>query len=96
MGSIWKIRNRMIGGKKASHEATAIVDPKNGKLGVSKNNIKSVALDYCQATLNNNVPNEENSEEIVSKKVEVQNKMLEENGTIVMNRETFNLVISTF
>ena len=67
----------MIGGKNANHEATAIVDPKNGKLGVSKNNIKSVALEYCQATLNNNVPNEEYSEEIMSKKVEVQNKMLE-------------------
>ena len=86
----------MINGKKSNHEATAIVDPKNGKLVVSKNNIKSVSLDYCKATLANNVPNKEYSEEIIFKKVEVQKKMLEEKGTFVTNKETFDFVLSKF
>ena len=37
VGNIWEIRKRVIGGKKAHHEATAIIDPINGKMVVSKN-----------------------------------------------------------
>ena len=36
VGNVWEIRKRVIGGKKAHHEATAIVNPLNGKLVVSK------------------------------------------------------------
>ena len=40
VGRIWEIKKRIVGGKKASLEATAIVNPHTGKLVVSKPNTK--------------------------------------------------------
>ena len=96
MGNIWEIRKRVIGGKKAHHEATAIVNPINGKLVVSKNQIKSISLEYCKATLENNIPKTRYSEEIMSKKTEVQHKMNERIGTFVIKKETLDFVVAKF
>ena len=59
VGKIWEMKKKIVGGKKASMETTAIVDPENNKLVVSKKQIISVTLKYCQETLNNNKPTEE-------------------------------------
>ena len=39
------------GGKKATIEATAVVDPESGKLMVCREEIKKVSLQYCLDTL---------------------------------------------
>ena len=49
-GKIWEIRKRIIGGKKATLEATAIMNPDTNKLVVSKHEIKRVTLNYCKKT----------------------------------------------
>ena len=59
VGKIWEMKKKIVGGKKASMETTAIVDPENNKLVVSKKQIISVTLKYCKETLNNNKPTEE-------------------------------------
>ena len=48
-------------------EANAIVNPKNGKLVRSKDEIKKVSLEYCKTTLKNNEP-EEGYEELLRRK----------------------------
>ena len=47
-----------MGGKKSNNEATAVVNPINGKLVVSRKEIKEVVLKYCKETLENDVPEE--------------------------------------
>ena len=48
VGNIWEIRKKVIGGKKQSSQATAIIDPMSGKLITSKQKIKEVSLQYCK------------------------------------------------
>ena len=45
-----------MGNTKNNMEASAIVNPKIGKLTVSKNEIKKGTLEYCMETLANNKP----------------------------------------
>ena len=56
VGKIWELKKKIIGGKKALIENTAIIDPKTGKLAASKEQIKKVTLVYCKETLSNNKP----------------------------------------
>jgi glutamate synthase domain-containing protein 2 len=51
---IWELKKKVVGGKKATNQATAIVDPETGKMVVSKHKIKEVTLKYCKDTLENN------------------------------------------
>ena len=41
---MWEVRKKVVGGKKAVLEATAIVNPKTKKLVVQRNEIKEVTL----------------------------------------------------
>ena len=55
---VWEIRKRVMGGKKAVMESTAIVNPKTNRLAVNKEEVKSASLQYCVDTLKNNEPEE--------------------------------------
>jgi hypothetical protein len=52
VGKVWEIKKVILGGKKATQEKSAIVNPKTGKLAVSKTEIKKVSLQYCMQTMN--------------------------------------------
>ena len=67
-GKIWEIRKRIICGKKAILEATAITNPETNKLVVSKHEIKMVTLNYCKKTLVNNEPEEGFEDEMNDKR----------------------------
>ena len=41
---IYVMKKKIVGGKKSTNQATAIVDPNTGKLIVTKNEIKNVTL----------------------------------------------------
>ena len=56
VGKVWGIQKRVVGEKKTEQNATAIPDPKTGKLIVSRNKIKEVSLEYCKNTLANHDP----------------------------------------
>ena len=82
--------------QKAHQKATAIVDPLNGKLVVSKNAIKSISLKYCKDTLTKNEPDNDYSEEIMSKMKIVQTKLLGKEGVFTIDMDLFDFVISKF
>ena len=95
-GKIWEIRKRIIGGKKATLEATAIMNPDTNKLVVSKHEIKRVTLNYCKKTLENNEP-EKGFEDAMNKKREyLRKKMSESDGVFNAKKETFGELINKF
>jgi hypothetical protein len=96
VGKIWEIRKQVVGGKKASLESTAIVDPVSGKLVVSRTRIREVSLKYCKNTLKNNVPHEEFKDHIQSKIDEVKVKIKELGGECSISRVTFDTVLAKF
>ena len=69
-------QKKIVGGKKALIESTAIIDPENNKLVVSKQQIKTVTLKYCHNTLSNNVPGKEYEELIKLKKTRSRKKVV--------------------
>ena len=89
IGKVWEIRRRIVGGKKANIEATAITNPDSGKLVVSKDNIKKVTLKYCIDTLSSNIPEKEYQKHIEDKRKHVNNKLLEVDGSFAPLKETF-------
>ena len=56
-GRIWEIRKRVIGGNK-NMEVNAVENPQNGKLVITKKDMKDVRLKYCKETLTKNQPEE--------------------------------------
>ena len=62
-----------MGKRKENTRPNAILNPENGKLVVSNQNIKTVTLKYCQETLQNNEPHKQYIEEIKMKTKEVKN-----------------------
>ena len=93
---MWEIRKRVVGGKKAEQIATVSLDPKTGKLIVSRNKIKEVSLEYYKNTLPSHEPHAEYAKEINAKKNEVEKKLLENDGEFNINRETFYFIVSKF
>ena len=96
VGRIWDIEKRIVGGKKGTLEATAIVNPKNGKLAVKKDQIKTVTLQYCKETLENNKPAEGFEDIIEAKKVQLEKNLLECNGNFKPTKEGFQTLIRKF
>ena len=96
VGKIWEIRRRVLGGKKATQEATAIVDPNSGKIVASRAEIKQVSLDYCKDTLKDNDPTKGYEVEIQTKKDVVKAKLQENNGSFGIRKETFDSVLAKF
>ena len=76
VGKVWELRKRIVEGKKALIEATAIINPEDGKLVVSNNNIKKITLQYCKDTLTNNVPARGYQQFIEDKQIAVNRKLL--------------------
>ena len=85
-----------MGGKKATQENSATVNPKTGKLAVSKTEIKKVSLQYCMETLANNEPEERFEEEIARKKELVQDLLSLKGGKFEASKETFKKMVDKF
>ena len=97
VGKVWEIKKKVIGGKKAAIEATTIINPKSGKLALTKNEIKKVTLQYTKDTLASNPAKEEFAEEIERKRGEMIRMLKENNGNFdVANKEIFEKVLSKF
>ena len=84
VGKVWEIKKKVIGGKKATIEATTIINPKTGKLALSRSEIKKVSLDYAKETLKNNEVEECVADKIERKKEEAR-KLMEENAVMKEN-----------
>ena len=95
-GRVWELKKKIVVGKKATNQATAIVDPNTGKMVVSKQEIKEVTLKYCKDTLENNAVEKEFEEDISSKKEKVKVKLAEKDGQFEIKQETFEKVMSKF
>ena len=96
VGKIWEIRKRIIVGKTACLESTAIVNPENGKVVVSKRQIQEVTLKYCTETLSNNKVGSEYEEIIEAKKKEMKTKLGELGGDFKPQMETFEALVNKF
>ena len=75
VGKIWEVRKKVIGGKKALMEATAVINPVTNELVVSRKEIKQVTLQYCKDTLANNKPTPEYEKVIHAKEEQVKDKL---------------------
>ena len=95
-GRVWELKKKIVGGKKGTQQATAIVDPNTGRLAVSKQEIKDVTLKYCKDTLKDNDVEDEFKEVIQRKKEKVEQKLSESGGTFEIRQETFDHVINKF
>ena len=56
---VFKIRDVIIGKKKAKQEAHAVYDEEKKEVVVSNEEIKKVTLNYCMRVLGNNKPDSE-------------------------------------
>ena len=95
-GRVWELKKKIMGGKKSTQQATAVVDPSTGKLAVSKQQIKEVTLKYCKDTLKDNEVEEEFKEGIERKKEKVKQKLSEVGEIFEIRQETFDKVINKF
>ena len=68
VGKVWEIKNKIIGVKKTPSEPTAIINPKSGKMALTKSEIKKVSLEYTKETLESNEIQEAVAEEIERKR----------------------------
>jgi hypothetical protein len=96
VGKVWEAKKKIVNGKKAPIEATAIVHPKTGKLVVEREEIKNVTLKYCKDTLKSNEPEEGYEDEIRKKRYEVNKRLSETDGSFVIKKVTFDKVIEKF
>ena len=95
-GRVWELKKKIVGSKKSTQQATAIIDPSTGKLAVSKQEIKDVTLKYCKDTLEDNEVEEGFKETIERKKEKVKQKLSESDGCFEIKQETFDHVINKF
>ena len=95
-GKVWEIRKKVIGGKRQPSEATAVINPKTGKLAVTKEEINSASLEYCVETLANNTPEKEHKDNMRQKHKRVQDLLLETDGKFKADFGTFGFIINNF
>ena len=96
VGNVWEIKKTIVGGKKAIQENTAILNPKTGKLAVSKKEIKEVSLKNCMETLANNKPEEGFEEEVERKRKLTQDLLNVKRGRFEASKDTYNKMIEKF
>ena len=96
VGKIWELKKKIIGGKKALIENTAIKDPKSGKLAASKEQVKEITLNYCTDTLANNKPTSEYENSLKLKSYMLEKKLLECDGHFAPKKETFDFLVRKF
>ena len=53
VGQIFKMKDKITGGKRAANEPHAIKDPKTNNMLVSNQDIKKATLEYCADNLRN-------------------------------------------
>ena len=95
-GQIWKVREKVIGGKKKSMLPSAIFDPKTKKLLVNKDEIKEVTLKYCMDTLTSNTPEASFENSIKEKKERVKKMLALKDGCFETSIETFENNLKKF
>jgi exonuclease III len=96
VGRVWEVRKKVIGGKLDTIETSAIRNPATKKLVMKKDEIKSVTLNYCKATLRNNTPEDEFKELISKKKDLVKERLNESEGEMEIEYETFERLVNKF
>jgi hypothetical protein len=96
VGQVWEIKKRVMGGKRAAIDSTAVINPKTGKLVVSRKEIKEVSLNYCIETLANNKPEESVKEHIENKKKFLKVFLKLKGGNFGTSKETFDLIVDKF
>ena len=74
-------------------EQTAVINPKTGKLAVSKFDALQTTLNYSRETLSNNEAADNYKEEIEPKGKVLNMNLSETDETIQINKETFDNVV---
>ena len=77
-------------------ESTAIVNPDNGKVVVTKRQIQEVTLKYCKETLSNNNIGFEYEEIMDTKRKEMKSRLAELGGDFIPTIETFEALVHKF
>ena len=97
VGRVYKMKKRMMGGKNAGQEPTAIRNPANNELVVSSEEIKEVTLKYCVDNLKNK-REDENEAKVNEIRAEVHKKRMEskEVGDFEMTEKDFEDVLKKF
>ena len=95
MGRIWNIRKEVLGLNK-KQESCAIINPKTGKLAVTKKEILETTLKYCKETLENNDPEEDYKQLINEKKRKVKELIETKEGVFETDINTFHKNIQKF
>ena len=96
LNKIWELRKRIVGNKKDTMQATAIVNPNTKKIEVTKCKIKSISLQHCIETLKNNEADKD-FEETINKKIEKVQKLVKENdGDFQAEKEIFERLLDKF
>lgn len=85
-----------MGNGKKGAEASAMINPVNGDLVVSKGEMKAIALKYCKDTLANNEPEKEFKELIEAKKTSVESLLTLKGGSFKTSITTFKKNIKKF
>ena len=89
-------KKKIMGGKKAVMEATAVVNPESGRLAVSKEEVLKITLKYCKDTLAKNEP-EEGFEDGIKRKKELVKDILNIEGcSFKATNETFKKMVDKF
>ena len=85
-----------MGGRKGIDEFSALVNPKNGQLVVSKGEMKKIVLQYCKDTLANNEPEDQYKELIEGKKKKVSSLLNLKDGSFRAKLKTFDKNLKKF
>ena len=89
-------KKRVMGGKKSTIDSTAVINPKTGKLMVSRKDIKEVTLNYCIDTLANNEPEESAKKHIDNKRKFLKVFLKLKGGNFGTTKETFDKIVDKF
>ena len=65
--AVFKLKEKLLGSKKSSPEATAIKDPISGDLITDRKEVLKVTLSYCKSLLDKKKPTDEYIEDYISK-----------------------------
>ena len=97
MARIFKLKQKIVGNKKAGQEPTAIRDPETEDLVVSPKGIRNTTLKYCVNNLSNNKMSK--NVESISKFKEILHDMKMRDDTrddFFVEDEEFNEVVKEF
>ena len=88
---VFKLKEKVVGAKKVSQEATVIIDPKSKKEVNTPVEIKRVSIEYCQNLLTNREPKPEFTDDLEMKYIIHRMRMMEEvKDDIQFSQELFN------